>query len=323
MATYAIYKYLFDISKQGHLFSKETGKSAFDEAQRHFADILKEDIAVPGGAVDSKEEATFYIEPYLVRDDIIFLLVCNEKTNRIRDRLDEREITSHPGCFVIIDNRPGVTMLAIEKNNAFYSKTEKIRKILLYAFNLKLEQLGLTMEINARIRPGTFWEVVDEQCTKLKDVIKKVSFNFPNPNKIGPVDASAEAKKNLSYISRIIGAANAAKGTLVMHADEKEKIALNQKVEDFAEMVRLCEFDGYDISVHFKRYGVYRFGAEAQVYMILQDDVRDHFLQGVTVLGLPDEQPFELYQWLEDINKLVQTCSDEIPANKERKGKNK
>lgn len=319
MAIYAIYKYVFTVPEQGNLFSTKTGLNVFDDAQRHFANVLKESMTIPGSMLNDDEEEDYTIEPFHCHDDVMVLLVCNVKHNRYREKLVDKEFTSHPGCFVIVDNRPGVTMMAIEKSTAFNGKTEKVRNLLLIALKEKLDAYGLTIDINARIRPGTFWEIVNTQCRQLKDIVKKVCFNFPNPSRQGPIDADEEMKDRLAQTAAIIGAVNAVKGTLTMEGSENDPMVLEEKVEDLAQMVRLCEADGYDMSVHFKQYGVYRYGADAQVYMNLDETIFKNFINGVTELGLEDGQQFSFYAWLNNNVELTKNCKDDTPTAKQRR----
>ena len=126
MAVYQIYKVLFNRSRQGNLLSTMDGRSAYDKAQ-----VLLEEML--GGVLpltkEKRDKTLVPLENYVEkrRDGVTVMVVCNEKNHKYREKLEEHELVYHPGCRVIIDNRPGIAQLAIERSQSFDGKTDKVR----------------------------------------------------------------------------------------------------------------------------------------------------------------------------------------------------
>lgn len=126
MAVYQIYKVLFNRSRQGNLLSMMDGRSAYDKAQELLEEML-------GGVLpltkEKRDKTLVPLENYVEkkRDGVTVMVVCNEKNHKYREKLEEHELVYHPGCRVIIDNRPGIAQLAIERSQSFDGKTDKVR----------------------------------------------------------------------------------------------------------------------------------------------------------------------------------------------------
>ena len=126
MAVYQIYKILFNRSRQGNLLSMMDGRSAYDKAQELLEEML-------GGVLpltkEKRDKTLVPLESYVEkkRDGVTVMVVCNEKNHKYREKLEEHELVYHPGCRVILDNRPGIAQLAIERSQSFDGKTDKVR----------------------------------------------------------------------------------------------------------------------------------------------------------------------------------------------------
>ena len=129
MAVYQIYKVLFNRSRQGNLLSTMDGRSAYDKAQELLEEML-------GGVLpltkEKRDKTLVPLENYVEkrRDGVTVMVVCNEKNHKYREKLEEHELVYHPGCRVILDNRPGIAQLAIERSQSFDGKTDKVRDII-------------------------------------------------------------------------------------------------------------------------------------------------------------------------------------------------
>ena len=142
------------------------------------------------------------------RDGVTMLLLNNEKNTIYQEGKDNRTLTYHPGCYIFIDNRKGASTMAIERSSSFESKPDKVRDLLEEAFNKILKDKGMKVEIRARLREAGFWDIVDEQCKKFNDVVRKVSFTFPNPDEVKniPEDINSIEFTNpslFSYVDRV------------------------------------------------------------------------------------------------------------------------
>lgn len=315
MATYEIFKFDFRRAGQGQLFSRENGHSALDDAQRIFGEILKEPLVI---TKQKRGDEVAHLENYVERrdGDILSMLVCNEKDINYRERKEEVTLTTHPGCRVIIDNRPGVGQMAIERDSSFNGKPGTVRDLLQDALNKRLAEYRLEVEIRAKKRSSEFWEMVSEQITIHHDMPTKVSFTFPKQETV-PVDASPNVSAYLVAARAMCSAIDATKGMLQMESDKGKVLHLERTQEDFANMVALCSQNSYDISVHFKHYGVYRFGKAVKALFELQDSIANDFARGQRTCG------GGMKEWLDDIRQKIEGYGDEEPTEKKPKRSHK
>ena len=322
MAIYQIYKLLFNRSRQRNLLSKMDGKSAYDKAQELLEEMLGNTLPV---IKEKRDKSLVRLENYVEkrRERVTVLVICNERNHKYKEKMDELELVYHPGCRVIVDNRPGIAQIAIERSSSFDGKTETVRSLLQEAFCKLFDQYQLTVEIRAKKREGTFWEAVDEQCLTYQDQITHVVYEFPDSDEVGPVDASQQTLDKPSLLKSLNAAMNAARGVYHAYSDKDKVIKLDRTREDIANMVSMCCYNGYNISVHFKHYGIYRFGTDIKALSHLKDDVLKDFSNGQTVIGKSLEGEFELIQWLDEVRRITENYKDEEPVEKKRKGRYK
>ena len=322
MAVFAIYKYDFRLAEEGNLFIKGTTDKLLDKAQELFNGFLTGDKPFPI-QMPKRDKTSVRLDNEVTckRGDVCLLLVCNEKSKKIMEKKDEQEIFYHPGCYVIIDNRKGVANIAIERTPAFDSNPDKVCQLLEKAINDKflIEEIGLKIEIRSKVREATLWEMVDHQTHDYNDVITKVVFSFPNPKKVAGIDANYKMKKKLAVMASITNALNGVKGSYHVEAEKGETLRLEQTQEDLAQMVHLCSRNVYDISVHFKYYGVYRFGSEEKAQSVIKDEFIENFKMGQLAILDNGEKGFEMEQWLNDVRRITEGFRDAIPAKKTRK----
>lgn len=318
MAVYQIYKLLFNRSRQGNLLSKVDGRFAYDKAQDLLEEMLQSELPVSKEKRDkTRVPLDNYVEVH--RDGVTLLVICNERNHKYKERMEDQELVYHPGCRVIIDNRPGVAQIAIERSTSFDGKTDVVRDILQEALCKLFDPYELAVEIRAKKREGTFWEAVDEQCLMYQDTITHVIYEFPDDDKVGPVDASQQTLYKLTLLKSLNASMNASRGVYHAYSDKDKVIKLDRSCEDIANMVALCCHNGYNISVHFKHYGLYRFGTDIKALSQLKDDVVNEFRSGQTVMGKALEGEFGLIQWLDEVRKVTENYKDEEPVEKKRK----
>jgi hypothetical protein len=246
------------------------------------------------------------------------MVVCNEKCHKYREKMEDLELVHHPGCHVIFDNRPGVAQLAIERSESFKNDPDKLRDLIQEALCKAMARFELTVEVRAKMREREFWEMVDDQRDRFKDPIRKVVFDFPNPDKVHPIDATPGMLQYLTMLNAITTATNAAKGSLNLVSDKERVIELQRSQQDIAHLVSLCAYNGYDIAVHFKHYGVYRFGRSVKALDSIKREVIDEFRTGQMKLGKRDEGVFTLITLLEEIRTRTENYTDEEPVEKKR-----
>lgn len=323
MTIFAIYKYVFMQTEEGDLFVEGTTDRVLDKAQEIFNRFVSGDKPFPV-QLPKRDGTAVRLDNEVVckRGRVSLMMICNEKSKTIMDKKDEHEIKYHPGCYVIIDNREGVANVAIERTPAFDSNPDKVCRLLEQAINDKflLEHVGLKVEFRSKVREATLWEMVDRQTVDFKDRITRVSFSFPNPKKVAGLDADDKMKGKLKVLASIAGAFNAASGSYHLEASKNDTLRLERTQEDLAQMVHLCSRNAYDISVHFKYYGLYRFGSDEKALSALKEEYIDNFIHGRLAILSDGGEGFELEEWLDEVRRTTEKdFKDGTPAKKTRK----
>ena len=316
MPTFAIYKLMFSQATQRNLLA-EDGRTHLDHAQEYLGEVLTTPLPI---CKEQRDKTLLPLENYTEahHDGVTLMVVCNEKRHKYREKMDDMELVHHPGCHVVIDNREGVAQVAIERSEAFANNPDKVRDLLQEALCKAMARFELTVELRAKMREREFWDMVNEQRDQFKDPIQKVVFDFPNPENTAPVDASGQMIERLALLSAVTAATNAAKGSLNLMSDKNKVIQLEQTKEDFAQLVTLCSMNGYDIAVHFKRYGVYRYGRTVKALDTIKKDVLHEFKTGQMQMGKTVEGVFELVRQLDDIRFRTENYTNEEPTEKIR-----
>lgn len=316
MPTFAIYKILFSQASQRNLLA-EDGRTNLDHAQTYLEEILTEKLPI---CKELRDKTLLPLDNYVEarRERVTLMVVCNEKCHKYREKMEDMELVHHPGCHVIFDNREGVAQLAIERSESFGNNPDKVRDLIQEALCKAFSRFELTVEVRAKMREREFWDMVDDQREQFKDPIKKVVFDFPNPDKVKPVDASAGALERLALLNALTTATNAAKGSLNLMSDKEKVIELQRTTEDIAHLVTLCSNNGYDIAVHFKHYGVYRYGRSVKALDSIKKEMIDEFRSGQMMMGKAEEGVFKLIVLLDEIRTRTENYIDEEPVEKKR-----
>jgi len=112
------------------------------------------------------------------RDDIIVLQIANNSKLVHESNFNRWEEDDHPSLYVLIDNRPGKQIIAIENRPVAFSETKTVANILYESLNRVLFEYGLEVTIDAKFHTHEFWEVAAE-C---ENGVASVRFKFPYPN---------------------------------------------------------------------------------------------------------------------------------------------
>ena len=326
MAVYSIYKYeLSQISElEAMALCNESQETPLSLAQEVFDGIFC-GVRPLNITKENKEKVIIPLENEITckRDRMTLLLVCNEKDIKYTDKKDEKTLKTHPGCYVIIDNREGIAQMAIERSSSFQSDPDKVCLLLQQAINDKLAAYRLKIEIRGKVREATFWEVVNQQTVEHKDRIKWIKFNFGVPEESAGIDATDEMKAMISGYNRLGRAMGAEKGQYIYNASESGTLHIDQTQEDMAQVVHYCSTNAYDISVGFKYYGVYRYGREERAYSQLEDTTLDDFIHERPTTDDKGNAAWGLCLWFDNMRRMYEGYRDVTPTKKKRKRKPK
>ena len=329
MSTYAIYKYDLRQSdtsrlkplKQAQAHEPEHEKPMqLSQAQEIVGRIFMEGAkrALP---IERKiRNETFLLDNEVKRicTDVVVLNVNNLKIMKYQEEREERELATHPGCYVIIDNRPGVAQMLIERSPAFDSNPSQLAALLQDAMNRKLAPYHMEIEIRQKIREASFWEVVTHQMKKFNDPIRKITFHLLSPTRVAGIDASDEMKKQLEMMTRLGSILSNSRQDFSVVADKQNSLQLDRTEEDLAQLVALCNTNAFSIDVQFKHYGVYRSDAGEKAMMSLPDETVKNFIDQVAWGDGEEEEIYELVAQLNVARRLAED-THALPVKRRRK----
>ncbi len=325
----AIYKYDFHKAIERTIQAEADGIDGAKYvkiAQQCFASLFDENSIDNLSKMNKKGEATRLPNDVMAKQgDIIFWRVNNSqmkewwrrkgKDSRGIDRYEKEEIESNPYCNVLIDNRPGRCLIAIEKSSAWGGKPDNLRDMLLDNFNALLaDKFDLEMRIEARMNPKDIWEFVHERIYEHGDFIRKVSFSFQNPKKTNSMNPKDIKSTRLKAMLKTVEISDALKGFFMMEFDKDTSKNISEKNKDMAEMVRLCGEYGYDITIHFKDYKIYRINDYVRAYFPLEDRILTGFQVGTKTLN----DKTELEEWFDLVDNETKGYVNESEVPKRR-----
>lgn len=275
---------MLDTSKIKDSFSEENVDKNVKNAQRILEDNIRDDLPV---FKTDRQKNIVPLKCFVLKkwDNIMVIMLCNERMHTLVEKKEQIHYQYHPGAYIIIDNRPTVTQIAIEKTPAFDNEPDRIKNIFEEYLKRLFQPYNLTVELRPKKYQKEFWDVITEHQTK-KHPISKLVFNFPTKYN-GPVDKPADMMKEKNFLYNMIAfgsSLNAASGKLSMEPDKGETINLSKRQEDVAHLVNLCSSNGYDISVHFGRFGLYRYGDEVRALGEISDFYVTDFINGTKIL---------------------------------------
>ena len=326
---YQIFKYDFHKAVQRTIQAEADGIDGakyVKVAQACFASLFDQNSIENLAKINKKGEATRLPNDVMAKVGDIFIWRVNNsqikewwkksgKDSKGIDKYEKEEIESNPYCNVLIDNRPGVCLMAIEKSSAWGSNPDLLRDLLLANLNLKLaDMFDLEMRIEARMNPTDIWEFVHERLYEHEDYIRKVSFTFQNPKRINKTNAMEVKSNRLKAMLRTVEISDALKGFFTMEFDKNTNSKISQANKDMAEMVRLCGENGYDICITFKEYKTYRINDYVKAYYPMTLDILQGFRTGTRVL----EGKTELEAWFDKVDEETKEYINESEVPKRR-----
>lgn len=321
MSLFAIYKYEFvPTSTRGLSYQGTDGESLFSLAQNQLSQSLTTENFKLYLTKKTGEPVVYPYKVLCTRQEVTVMRVCNVKHITLVKEYKERMEESNPWCYVIIDARPGVAQIAIERTGAFDSNTDRVRDIFRESWGGLLSELGYALEIRAKMRVAGFWETVDYRVSQCGDTVSQVVFDFSDPREAGPLDASPEALERLKLIASLTRSMGAAKASLRMDSTKEGTLRLDQAQKDLAQMVSLCCRNGYGISVRFREIGVYRYGGRTQTFYKIAEQLINDFVSGQYLTTEEEgKQTFALINDLDTIREQTKDYEDEKKIDKRGK----
>ena len=299
---YAIYSYEIQEGNRS-LFYKKTGKKAIDMANEIIGNLLHDGLTVVGKK--KKRDHPLKSLNLTEHGDVFTWVLCNVKDIAQYEGHERNTLESHPGGFVIVDNRPGVCQIAIEKNSAFDSDTDKVAKYLRRTFNSHLSDYGLRIVISKKWQAGEFKKLVRERIVKYGDSVRKVVWEFPNPDKVKGVDATRQMRDRLEGLKLLAQATRSLKGKLTLTGSKGNPLDIDdEKIDDLAQIIALSAQNNYKLSYHFFKTSAISFKDVAYASASISNKtVRDFEAGQLTDCG--EGPSFELIEKLDEIRNTI------------------
>jgi hypothetical protein len=327
---YQIYKYDFHKATQRTIIAEAEGIDGakyVKQAQTCFASLFDQNSIDKLAKINKKGEVKAMLpNDVLAKSGDFFIWRVNNsqlkewwkkngKDSKGIDKYEKDEIESNPYCHVLIDNRPGYGLMAIEKSTAWGSKPDMLRDVILENFNRMLADLfDLEMRIEARMDPKDIWEFVHDRLYEHNDYIRKVAFTFQNPKKINKSNAMEVKSTRLKAMLKTVEISDALKGFFTMEFDKNTNTKISQENKDMAEMVRLCGENGYDISITFKEFKTYRINEYVRAFYPITIDVIQGFRIGTHTMN----DKTELEEWFDLVYEQTKDYVNESEVPKRR-----
>lgn len=324
-----IYKYHFLKTKELSLpFEEEgaDGDSNIAMAEKCFESLFDERNIPNLVKTKKKGESTRLLNTVLKKDNDILLWQVNNsimkkiwmedgKDGEGKNKFAEKDLESVPPCYVMIDNRPDSCLIAIEKNGA-WSKTDKLRDVILETFNNILRaSYGLEMRIPALISPTEFWDFVHQKIRE-GDYLKKLTLNFNDPEDKSLYTSESEIIRMwFNFQQRL----NADKSRLELTYGKNSISDIDMISRDLNEFVNVCLKQRYDLIATFKKFGDYNPKKAAKAKFPLNDKDILSFLAGPNRLS----GKTVLEYWFDDVKDNIKDCYDEEDTQPKRNRKNK
>jgi hypothetical protein len=304
MADYAIYS--FEIQEGNRsLFYKETGKKAIDMANEIINNILHDGLTVIGKK--RNEDLLLTNRHFIGREGVFAWELCNVKDKNLREGHENIPYEEHPGSYVVVDNRPNVCQIAIEKNSAFGPDTDKVVRYLRRAFKAHLYEYGLKMVIKRKWQASKFKDVIRERIIKQNDSVKRVVWEFPNPDRVKGIDATQQMKDRLNGLMLFTQASKALKGKLTLTGSKKNPIDVDDdKIEDWAQIIALSAQNNYKLSYYFYNSPVVNFKDVADAFGSIDNKLIRDFEEGY----LSNKGEGTTFELIETLNKIRKEIAD-------------
>lgn len=235
-------------------------------------------------------------------DGVILMTVEANKSKHTTINKKDVEHQHHPYSTVLIDNRPGHQMIGIERNAAF-DNPDKLADILQKGINHLLMPYGRKIELlKLKKNSKEFWPVIDRLRTHYQDEVRQIRLDLSSKN----AKEAAEAGSLMCLISSLAQKTESA-ASLILQSEEDKEVKLQEIYDDVSHIAAICmEHKGYDLMVKFKKFGVYRYGADLLAMFGVDDEVLNCFGTGSKEFCFDQSAPvYGLSIWFDKLNTLL------------------
>ena len=240
-------------------------------------------------------------------------------------KIEKKKRKTKPFCYIIIDNRPGMQLIAIQSDSAAWRNTVDVKTLLQETINWQSEVLdyGFEVKILSKMLPSKFWEYVDYRRKKENVYIKSITFSFANYRRRPDMDIKQALSSNWRRFDSLIEMINQVggdKGELKI-TPSKDDALVKRKFADIKHMVEICAISQYSLSITFSDDVTYKCNQELRAELPMKEErIREDFEYQQGDLF----RHYEIMDWLDDIKQKTDKYNDveefrEKPGGKVKK----
>lgn len=253
--------------------------------------------------------------------NVVLFRIQADKTKTIAKKDFTKGIVEHkPSCLVVVDIRPDKNLILVEKK-ADALKPDEAIDILKMAFDKLLfkNQLQFVYQ-KYNIKSQSFWDTVDVIKKITNTTVRRVQFDFIN---------SSEPSNNdpLTLATSIVPVEDADRGSIILETDANKDLAFIQRRADMEHMIHLCNRSGYNLTLFFRQFGIFRYGMDVEAQLGVEEIIISNFIEGITHFDTDDNnKATTIFTWLDKCLEIINKNGERvngIPAPKKRKKTNR
>lgn len=154
-------------------------QESFDNRQQLLEEFLLADFKKPFLFENARKKLFWHKQIVKPQDNVYVMRVANVTDVTITDEhLMSKKYADYRNCLVIIDNRPGIQRIAIERKSKAFSHTKTVANILEASICKYLKEKLLKVKLSAVYSTNAFWTTVHDH----PEGFCKVRFHFPHLN---------------------------------------------------------------------------------------------------------------------------------------------
>lgn len=130
----------------------------------------------------------------------------------------------------------------------------------------------------------------------------------------------------MALVSSIVPVDEADHGSIILESDSGKDLAFIQRRRDMEHMIQLCNQQGYNLTVYFRQFGLFRYGMDVEAQLGVDDQIIEDFIVGKTYFDVePEHKLTTIFAWLDKCLEIITKNGERvngIPVAKKRKTKN-
>lgn len=247
----------------------------------------------------AQESEAYRCDVMRIEDGIILFTIENNRIKHTIVNKQDIENPHHPYTRIILNTRQHV--LAIERNAAFGSDPQKIIGILEEGIDNLIGRYRMKIQFTELKKSRTdFWETINDLRVQFKDIVRQIRIDFLGKE-------SDSESSTLIQLLTILAKKAECEGSILLSGSGEGEVNINEIRQDLEAIASICLAQpSYCLSVRFKNFGLYRYGAGVQAQFELDEKVLQDFEHGTTIMDFDtNATTFSLIQWLNKINTLL------------------